>query len=76
MNDKMKQFELDVYETIEKLTNGNTHPYSARIAIIESAKRAFYTPAVSDTVCDHPRENRIYVGRNTLRCGICGAEFE
>jgi hypothetical protein len=34
------------------------------------------TTAVSETVCDHPRETRIYVGRNTLRCGICGAEFE
>ena len=42
------------------------------------------TPAVSEsvepvrggTVCDHPREHRQYVGRNTLRCGICGAEFE
>ena len=28
------------------------------------------------TVCTHPREHRAYIGRNTLRCGLCGLEFE
>lgn len=26
--------------------------------------------------CNHPREHRIYIGRNMLRCNLCGAEFE
>ena len=26
--------------------------------------------------CVHPREKRTYIGRNMLRCGVCGLEFE
>jgi hypothetical protein len=33
-------------------------------------------PVREPTVCSHPREYRTYIGRNTLRCGLCGLEFE
>lgn len=25
--------------------------------------------------CKHPREQRIYIGQNLLRCNVCGLEF-
>jgi hypothetical protein len=25
--------------------------------------------------CKHPREQRSYIGQNTLRCNVCGLEF-
>jgi hypothetical protein len=53
-------------------------------AVAEDIDKLLATPAVSKcegiereaTVCSHPREHRIYIGRNTLRCGLCGLEFE
>ena len=33
-------------------------------------------PVGEVTVCSHPLEHRTYIGRNTLRCGLCGLEFE
>ncbi|MVO11038.1 hypothetical protein GOQ30_17835 [Flavobacterium sp. TP390] len=25
--------------------------------------------------CKHPREQRSYIGKNLLRCNVCGVEF-
>ena len=29
----------------------------------------------SEQLCDHPRSERSYIGRNMLRCNKCGKEF-
>jgi len=33
-------------------------------------------PKEMEKKCNHPRNKRTYVGRNTLKCGVCGVEFE
>ena len=29
----------------------------------------------SENECEHPKEQRTFIGSNVLRCGVCGEEF-
>ena len=41
-----------------------------------AVNKNFDLSGVMRSGCVHPREKRTYIGRNMLRCGVCGLEFE
>lgn len=55
----------------------NSYYAQAICAVVADLKKITIPDAVEqgEQLCDHPRDERSYIGQNMLRCNKCGKEF-
>lgn len=76
--DQLQEFENYAFEL------KHNRDYYSRAKIIELlvekvrelSKSSIEVSSSEVVACSHPVEHRKYIGRNTLKCGLCGEEFE
>jgi hypothetical protein len=78
MKEKLNQIDAILNELqMDEYLNEDSLPKIGKAReIVQQLVKNCNAPAVVKSVCEHPREHRSYIGRNTLKCGICGLEFE